>query len=102
MASLKIRTTPTAMGRLHEILGFIAQDNPDAAEKISEQIEHGLERLAVFPASGRKIPEAPESQARELVVKPCVRVFCRVEGEELVVLYAMRAEQAFDPEMLGE
>lgn len=36
MAALKIRMTPTAMGRLHGILGFIAQDNPDAAEKLSE------------------------------------------------------------------
>lgn len=102
MAPLKIRITQPAMDRLNEILGFIAQDNPDAADKLSEQIEHGLERLAVFPASGRKIPEAPERSERELVVRPRVRVFCRADREELVVLHAMRSEQAFDPEMLEE
>jgi toxin ParE1/3/4 len=102
VAPLKIRITQTAMGRLRDILGFVAQDIPDAADKLSERIEHGLERLAVFPASGRKIPESPERPERELVVAPCVRVFCRVEDGALVVLYAMRAEQAFDPETLNE
>lgn len=95
MAPLKIRFTLAASRNLNEILGFIAQENPDAAGKLSERVEQGLDRLSVFPDSGRKIPEAPERRERELVVPPCVRIFYRVEGETLVVFYAMRAEQTF-------
>ena len=60
MAALKLRLTLEASRRLDEILGFIAQDNPAAADKLSEAVEAALERVAIFPASGRRIPEAPE------------------------------------------
>ena len=102
MAALTIRFTLTASQTLDEILGFIAQDNPEAAAKLAGRIEHGLKRLASFPASGRKIPEAPERREREVVVPPAVRLFCRVDGTVLWMLYAMRSEQAFDTEMLGD
>jgi len=102
MAALKIHFTVTAIQTLDEILGFIAQDNPDAASKLSKRIEHAINRLASFPGSGRKIPEAPEHRERELVVSPAVRIFCRVEGDTLWVLYAMRSEQAFHSEMIED
>jgi len=81
MAALKIHLTLTAIQTLDEILGFIAQDNPDAASQLSKRIEHSINRLASFPGSGRKIPEAPEHRERELVVPPAVRIFCRVEED---------------------
>jgi len=102
MAALKLHLTLTASRRLDEILGFIAQDNPDAADKLSESIEGALERVATFPASGRRIPEAPERSEREVVVPPCVRIFYRVEGGGLWVLFAMRAEQEFHGEVLDD
>lgn len=100
MAALTIHLTVTAMQTLDGILGFIAQDNPDAASKLSQRIEQGINRLASFPDSGRKIPEAPEHRERELVIPPSVRIFCRIDGDTLWVLHALRAEQAFHPEML--
>lgn len=101
MATLKLQFTLAASRRLDEILDFIAQENPEAADQLSERIELGLIRLSEFPASGRKIPEAPERRERELVIPPSVRVFYRVEGKVLWVLYAMRSEQAFRSEILG-
>lgn len=102
MAALKLHLTLTASRRLDEILGFIAQDNPDAADKLSEAIEGALERVASFPASGRRIPEAPERPEREVMVVPCVRIFYRVDGKTLWVLFAMRAEQEFHSEVLDD
>lgn len=102
MEALTVRLTLKAMRELDEILGFIAQDNPDAASKLEERIEHSINRVASFPGSGRKIPEAPERRERELVVPPLIRVFFRVEGDTLWVLHAMRSEQAFHPEALQE
>jgi plasmid stabilization system protein ParE len=100
MAALKLRLTLAASRRLDEILGFIAQDNPAAADKLAETVEAALERVAVFPASGRRIPEAPERPEREVVVPPCVRIFYRVESKILWVLFAMRSEQEFHAETL--
>jgi plasmid stabilization system protein ParE len=97
MAALTVHLTATAERRLHEILDFIAEDNPDAAAKLAGRIEHSINRLASFPGSGRKIPEAPERQERELVIPPAVRIFYRVEGGALWILYATRSEQELDP-----
>jgi plasmid stabilization system protein ParE len=102
MAALKIRLTLNAMRELDEILSFIAQDNPDAASKLEERIEHSINRVASFPESGRKIPEAPERRERELVVPPLVRIFFRVKGDTLWVLHAMRSEQAFHEDQIQE
>lgn len=100
MATLKLRLTRTAARRLDEILGFIAQDNPEAAARLSVSIEAALERVAIFPASGRRIPEAPERPEREVLVPPCVRIFYRVEEKDLWILFAMRSEQEFHAEAL--
>ena len=103
MATLKLRLTLSASRRLDEILGFIAQDNPEAADRLSSSIEAALERVATFPASGRRIPEAPERPERperEVLVPPCVRIFYRAEGKDLWVLFAMRSEQEFRAEAL--
>ena len=100
MAALNLRLTLTASRRLDEILEFIAQDNPEAADRLSASTEAALERVAIFPASGRRIPEAPERTERELVVPPCVRIFYRVEDKDLWVLFAMRSEQEFHAEVL--
>lgn len=100
MATLNIRLTQKALRGFDEILGFIAQDNPAGASKVEAQTEHSLDRLASFPRSGRKIPEAPDRRERELVVPPAVRIFYRVEADTLWVLHVMRAEQAFHEEDL--
>ena len=102
MAALKVHITRNASGDLDEILGFIAQDNPDAASKLEERIEPSIYRVASFPRSGRKIPEAPERRERELVVPPVVRIFFRVENDTLWVLNAIRAEHAFQQEDLKD
>lgn len=94
MAPLKLCLTRTASQRLDDILRFIAQENIDAADRLSASIEAALERVRVFPASGRRIPEAPERPEREILVLPCVRIFYTVHQDTLWVLFAMRTEQA--------
>jgi plasmid stabilization system protein ParE len=43
----------------NEIIAFIAQDNPVAAEDVASRIEKGLLRLTLHPLLGR-IPNEPE------------------------------------------
>lgn len=102
MATLKVHITRKALGELDEILGFIAQDNPDAASELEERIEHSINRVASFPGSGRKIPEAPERRERELVVPPVIRIFFRVGNDALWVIHAIRSELAFQQDDLKD
>ena len=79
---------------MREVLGFIAQDNPDAASSLAEQMLNGLDQKSRFPQSGRVIPEAPEHPARELVMPPC-RIFYLADQVSLHVLSIMRSERLF-------
>ncbi len=98
MAALKVRFTRHARQDLHEILGFIAQADLDAAANLALRIEELIGRMAAFPESGRRIPEAPEHPAREWVVVPLLRIFYRVDegAGTLWILRAMRAERQFE------
>ena len=83
--------TEPALADLEAIADYIALDNPVAACCLVERVFESMERLERFPASGKRPPELPRSPYREIVVTPC-RVFYRVEGEAVFLLYAMRAE----------
>ena len=100
MATLKILFTDRALREMREILGFIAQDNPDAASTLAGQILKSLEHKARFPKSGRRIPEAPDHAAREIVLPPC-RIFYSTNDKALHVLGLMRSEQQFRLTRLG-
>jgi len=97
MAQMTIRFANSARAEINDILAFLALDNPAAAAKFAAKIQKALDRLLEFPNSGRLIPEEPKSRVRELVVPPSIRVFFRVDGDEIRVLHIMRAEQAFPP-----
>ncbi|MDP1830911.1 MAG: type II toxin-antitoxin system RelE/ParE family toxin [Geothrix sp.] len=101
MAALKIQFTSRARRDLREVLGYIAQDNPEAASSLAERLAGALEHKAQFPQSGRAIPEAPEHQAQELVFPPC-RIFYVTDATTLTVLSLMRSERLFRPEALSD
>ena len=100
MAPLKIQFTSRARRELREVLGFIAQDNPQAASDLASRIMDSIEHKTRFPKSGRLIPEIPEHQARELVVPPC-RIFYLADKTTLTVLSIIRTERLLRAEQLG-
>lgn len=50
---LKILKSPQAENDLDEIWWYIAQDNPDNADKLLDEIEETSRKLAQFPDMGR-------------------------------------------------
>jgi toxin ParE1/3/4 len=64
----EVRWARRALEDLREIHGFIARDSPRASETMVERIFDAVERLTIFPLSGRLVPEFPESGYRELLV----------------------------------
>ena len=84
--------TEPALADLDAIADYIALDNPAAASRLVQRMFESVERLERFPSSGKHPAELPRSSYREIVVTPC-RVFYRVEGDTVFLLYVMRAER---------
>lgn len=55
---------------LRDIVRFIAQNNPTAAESIGYQIISRIDSLPQFPLLGRVVPEIGNQTIREIVLRP--------------------------------
>ena len=99
MAQL-IWTIP-ALHDLNEIAEYISLENSDAAKKLVKSVFTAVEVLEDFPSSGRYPPELNGTQYREVVCNPC-RIFYRLEINQIVILYVMRAERELRRYLLEE
>ena len=84
--------TEPALLDLEEIAEYIALDKYTAAQKLVKKVFSTVERLELFPKSGRIPPELENSRYRELIIGPC-RVFYRIEDDYVYILYVMRGER---------
>ena len=88
-----------ALNDLDEIAAYIALDNRRAAARYVRKVLDSVDRLKEFPKSGKRPAELPDASYREVVVPPC-RVFYRVEGDTVLVLYVMRSERLLQSYLL--
>jgi toxin ParE1/3/4 len=88
----KLIWTEPALLDLDEVAEYIALDDPLAAGNYVQKIFDRVERLAIYPNSGKRPKELPRTPYREIVVPPC-RIFYRVENETAYILYVMRSER---------
>jgi toxin ParE1/3/4 len=84
--------TSSALTDLEDIAEYISLDSREAASTLIENVFTSIEHLGLFPNSGRKPPEIQDSIYREKVVGPC-RIFCRIQKEDVVIIYVMRSER---------
>lgn len=76
--------SPAARLDLREIFAYIAGDNPAAARKFIRSIFHTIERLPLFPESGRIVPEFNDPMIREVIRRPC-RIVYRITPHEQTI-----------------
>ena len=88
----QIKWADSALADLNEIAEYIALDKPSAAKKLVAQVFESVKRLKTFPLSGKVPDELTETRYREIIVGPC-RIFHRVEGDTVFILYVMRSER---------
>ncbi len=84
----QVRWARSAVDDLEDIIDYIAQDSPLAAQRLFEQIKTKIETLSHSPQRGRRIPELQQQGIltyRELIVPPW-RVMYRVSEETVYVL----------------
>ncbi len=93
--------TEPALEQLDDIAEYIALDKPAAASELVQHIFATVERLEMFPASGREPPELPNSVYREIVYSPC-RTFYRQQADMVLILHVMREEMQLRQYLLGD
>ena len=64
---MRVVWTEQAFLRLAEIEEYVARDNPRAALDLISSLIEKAEALTKFPQMGRKVPEVPGSDLRELI-----------------------------------
>jgi toxin ParE1/3/4 len=88
----KVIWTESALLELDLIAQYISLDKPSAAKKLVKAVLHTVKQLELFPESGRKPPEINHLNYLEIIVKPC-RIFYRIDGNKVYIVYIMRSRQ---------
>lgn len=81
--------SPQAIRDVESIRSFIAQDSPAYADLVATRIVAAVERLQLFPESGRLVPERDNPALREVVSQP-YRVVYRIRGDVVEVATVFR------------
>ena len=76
----KLIWSPSARDDLHDIVVFIARDNPNRAMSFGYELISETDRLQLFPELGRIVPEYRNDNIREFVFPP-YRIVYRVDHE---------------------
>ena len=73
----KLIWSPAARDDLHDIVVFIARDNPNRAISFGFELISETDRLQEFPEFGRIVPEYRNDCFREIIFRP-YRIVYRV------------------------
>lgn len=94
---MKIIWSPLGLDRVTDIAEYIANDNPNAAEKWIESIFSKVKNLEKFPSIGRIVPEANRKDIREIIFKN-YRIIYRIEAELISILTVRHGKQILPQE----
>jgi plasmid stabilization system protein ParE len=90
----KLIWSPQAIHDLEAIRAYIVADSPVYAELMVRRIVSAIERLAVFPESGRIVPERSTPTLREVIAGP-YRVVYRLRSERIEIVSVFRGSRLF-------
>ena len=90
-----------ALQDLEQIADYIALDDPMAAKQLVRRVFAKAELLQEFPEMCPTPHDLPDSRYRHLLVRP-LRIFYRLQDDDVVVIYVMRSERLLRPSDLEE
>jgi toxin ParE1/3/4 len=82
---MKVYWTPEARERLLEIQTYISQFSPTAARSVTSRLLQRSRKLASPPITGRRLPEYPETDLREVLERP-FRLIYRLKEDQIEIL----------------
>jgi len=81
----KVTWTQTALDDLEGIRDFIARDSVYYAEKFVDDAFNAVERLEMFPESGRMVPERYSPGFREIIFGSYRIIYKIIDGDVYIV-----------------
>ncbi len=95
-----IRWTNAAAEDLRAISDFISRDSIRYADQVIERIIEAIERAAEFPGMGRRVPEYPRRDLREVIVYQYRAVY-QVRGAQIIVIGIIHGARLLRKAMRG-
>jgi toxin ParE1/3/4 len=95
---MRVHWTQTAIEHLLAIYERIAQDAPLYAQRVVDRLTKRSEQIAMFPKSGRMVPEYEVPDIREVIERP-YRIIYRIKAEQIDVLAVVHGAQLLPPEL---
>ncbi len=84
----EIRWSPQAIADVEAIRDFISRDSPAYGALVAARIVGAIERLALFPESGRIVPELRDPALREVLWRNYRIVYrCRPGWVEIATVF---------------
>jgi len=95
----RVTWTGQALEDLDVICEFIARDAPRYAQVFAQRAFESVERLELFPRSGRIVPELQIETIREIIFGN-YRIIYRIKKGEVEILTVFHSARLFDPSTL--
>jgi toxin ParE1/3/4 len=85
---------------LQVLAWYTSQDVPDVGKRLVAEVVERVDQLAMFPDSGKVVPEFDTPWLRELVLPP-FRIVYRREATAVIVVRVWRSERLMDASLGG-
>ena len=93
--SYQVRWTSNAKSDLLKIVGYIKEDNADAAKNVYERLREKARSIKHFPLRGRVVPELLKEGItlyREIVARP-YRIMYKIENDTVYIMAIFDSRQ---------
>ena len=97
---MRLRFRPEARTDLRTIIDKISEDDPAAAARMLDRLEHRWQLLLAYPYSGVARDDI-ESGMRHAVVAPYLILY-RVAGGEIEIVRVLHGRRKMDPKSMAE
>ena|ERR1044071_1604689 len=94
-----VRWTPQGVDDLESITNFIAKDSTYYARLFAIDVLKAVDRLLIFPKSGRVVPELNNSSIREIILGN-YRIVYRLKGKVAEILTVYHGSRLINPSQL--
>ena len=96
---VEIKWTVQAADDLESIVNFISSDSVHYAKLLALDIIEAIERLALFPESGRVVPELEQKTIREILFGD-YRIIYRIRKKVIEIITVYHGSRLFDPKSI--
>ena len=98
---MKLRWTRRARRDLVDIARYIERDKPEAARRWVARLRQRARTVAELPNSGRRVPEAPRGDVREVLVRS-YRIVYLIDAETVWILTVFEGHRLFPRQVIEE